>query len=177
MQAQTKVRKIPVLIRSNVALCWHQKDESLIRGWSGFLFVRSGVSARTYNWAKILFWSLVRWRLNLQSWIADPPFCWSFSEPWTHHALLRGNSRQVLRSGPGQGGSLFPLHATLDVKDSADNVYAGTTLTTGIFVNYMIGLLSLNLYYFFYGRAIGRLSETWIYLKDKLYLEETSVWR
>jgi hypothetical protein len=39
----------------------------------------------------------------------------------------------------GAGGSLFPLHATLDAKDSVDNVYAGTTLTTGIFVNYMIG--------------------------------------
>jgi hypothetical protein len=38
----------------------------------------------------------------------------------------------------GAGGNVFPFYALLDVKGNVDNVYAGTTLSTGIIVNYMI---------------------------------------
>jgi hypothetical protein len=39
----------------------------------------------------------------------------------------------------GLGASVFPLHAMLDDNDSTWQVYSGTTLTTGILAQYLIG--------------------------------------
>lgn len=54
---------------------------------------------------------------------------------------LPGAAQGTLSIGAkfGLGASVFPLHAMLDDNDSTWNVYSGTTLTTGILAQYLIG--------------------------------------